>query len=263
MANPSNPGSLTSHGSPRMARVPPQHMQASGVRPHRVPGAPADSRLEARGLTPTRRCFPFGQRSLCCGHDGHRDHYAPPTHPCRRQPAFGAPSCDETIRLAVPMALTQLGQIVMMTTDLVLIGRLGDAALAAAALAHTVLFAAFTLGMGLVSAVAPLASQAYGARAAAHGAPRAARRPVGGGDPGRADDAAAVLGRGHPGRARPAAPGRRAGGPISRPAWPGPSSRPGRSSPCATSWDAVEPARAGTVDHAGRHPDSTRCWPTP
>ena len=69
-----------------------------------------------------------------------------------------------TVRLAVPMALTQLGQIVMMTTDLVLIGRLGDAALAAAALAHTVLFAAFTLGMGLVSAVAPLAAQAYGAR---------------------------------------------------------------------------------------------------
>jgi len=79
----------------------------------------------------------------------------------------------ETIRLAVPMALTQLGQIVMMTTDLVLIGRLGDAALAAAALAHTVLFAAFTLGMGLVSAVAPLASQAYGARQ-----PRMVRRAL-------------------------------------------------------------------------------------
>ena len=79
----------------------------------------------------------------------------------------------QTIRLAVPMALTQLGQVVMMTTDLVLIGRLGDAALAAAALAHTVLFAAFTLGMGLVSAVAPLASQAYGARQ-----PRMVRRAL-------------------------------------------------------------------------------------
>ena len=79
----------------------------------------------------------------------------------------------ETIRLAVPMALTQLGQVVMMTTDLVLIGRLGDAALAAAALAHTVLFAAFTLGMGLVSAVTPLASQAYGARQ-----PRMVRRAL-------------------------------------------------------------------------------------
>ena len=70
----------------------------------------------------------------------------------------------ETLRLAVPIALTQLGQIAMMTTDLVLIGRLGDEAVAAAALAHTVFFISFTFGMGLVSAVAPLASQAFGAR---------------------------------------------------------------------------------------------------
>ena len=79
----------------------------------------------------------------------------------------------ETVRLALPMALIQLGQVVMMTTDLALIGRLGDAALAAAALAHTVLFAAFTIGMGLVSAVAPLAAQAYGARQ-----PRMVRRAL-------------------------------------------------------------------------------------
>jgi multidrug resistance protein, MATE family len=64
----------------------------------------------------------------------------------------------------VPIALTQLGQIAMMTTDLALIGRLGDEAVAAAALAHTVFFIAFTFGMGLVSAVAPLAAQAFGAR---------------------------------------------------------------------------------------------------
>src|ERR1700677_1103118 len=70
----------------------------------------------------------------------------------------------ETLRLAVPIALTQLGQIGMMTTDLVLIGRLGDEAVASAALAHTVFFISFTFGMGLVSAVAPLAAQAFGAR---------------------------------------------------------------------------------------------------
>src|SRR6202051_4795683 len=70
----------------------------------------------------------------------------------------------ETLRLAVPIALTQLGQIAMMTTDLAFIGRLGDAALAAAALAHTVFFVTFTFGIGLVSAVAPLAAQAFGAR---------------------------------------------------------------------------------------------------
>src|ERR1019366_2716619 len=70
----------------------------------------------------------------------------------------------ETLKLAVPIAPTQLGQIAMMTNDLALIGRLGDEALAAAALAHTVFFVTFTFGMGLVSAVAPLAAQAFGAR---------------------------------------------------------------------------------------------------
>ena len=70
----------------------------------------------------------------------------------------------ETLKLAVPMALTQLGQIAMMTTDLALVGRLGDQAVAAAALASTVFFVTFTVGMGLVSAVAPLAAQAFGAR---------------------------------------------------------------------------------------------------
>src|SRR5262245_45341578 len=79
----------------------------------------------------------------------------------------------ETVRLALPIALTQLGQVAMMTSDLALLGRLGDAVVAAAALAHTVLFAAFVLGMGLVSAVAPLAAQAFGARE-----PRMVRRAL-------------------------------------------------------------------------------------
>ena len=79
----------------------------------------------------------------------------------------------ETLRLALPIALTQLGQVAMMTTDLALLGRLGDQVVAAAALAHTVLFVAFVLGMGLVSAVAPLAAQAYGARN-----PRVVRRAL-------------------------------------------------------------------------------------
>src|SRR5664280_1896638 len=79
----------------------------------------------------------------------------------------------DTLRLAAPMALTQLGQIVMMTTDLALIGRLGDEAVAAAALANAVYFVCFTVGMGVVSAVAPLAALAFGARD-----PRRVRRAV-------------------------------------------------------------------------------------
>src|SRR3954471_12133871 len=83
-------------------------------------------------------------------------------HEAPRNPL--ARELTETLKLAVPIALTQLGQIAMMTTDLALIGRLGDEAVAAAALAHTVFFVAFTFRGGLVSAVAPLAAQAFGAR---------------------------------------------------------------------------------------------------
>jgi MATE family multidrug resistance protein len=78
-----------------------------------------------------------------------------------------------TLKLAWPMALTQLGQIAMVTTDLAMLGRLGDKVVAAAALAHAVLFSGFVIGMGIVSAVAPLAAQAYGARQ-----PRLVRRAL-------------------------------------------------------------------------------------
>ena len=79
----------------------------------------------------------------------------------------------DTVKLAWPMAMTQLGQIAMMTTDLALIGRLGDAAIAAVSLAHLILFVGFVFGMGPVSAVAPLAAQAFGARQ-----PRMVRRSL-------------------------------------------------------------------------------------
>jgi MATE family multidrug resistance protein len=95
--------------------------------------------------------------------------------------AVGAPAARaiwrdelaETVKLALPIALTQLGQVAMMTSDLALIGRLGDEAVAAAALAHTVLFTLFVIGMGLIGAVTPLASQYFGARE-----PRMLRRSV-------------------------------------------------------------------------------------
>ncbi len=79
----------------------------------------------------------------------------------------------ETVKLALPIALTQLGQVAMMTSDLALIGRLGDKAVAAAALAHTVLFTVFVSGMGLINAVTPLCAQYFGARE-----PRMVRRAL-------------------------------------------------------------------------------------
>lgn len=87
--------------------------------------------------------------------------------------ALWRPELTETVKLALPIALTQLGQIAMMTSDLALIGRLGDKAVAAAALAHTVIFTVFVIGMGIVSAVTPLAAQYFGARQ-----PRMVRRAL-------------------------------------------------------------------------------------
>lgn len=104
------------------------------------------------------------------------------THPGTISAARSAPQSEpfvwrnevaDTVKLAWPMALTQLGQIAMMTTDLALIGRLGEAAVAAVGLAHLVLFLGFVFGMGIVSAVATLAAQAYGARE-----PRMVRRAL-------------------------------------------------------------------------------------
>ncbi|WP_375784817.1 MATE family efflux transporter [Bradyrhizobium sp. Pha-3] len=69
----------------------------------------------------------------------------------------------ETAKLALPMVLTQVGQIAMMTTDLAFVGRIGVEALAAAALASRVYFVSFAFGMGLLAAIVPLAAQAFGA----------------------------------------------------------------------------------------------------
>lgn len=88
-------------------------------------------------------------------------------------PSIWRTELADTVKLSLPLALTQLGQVAMMTTDLALLGRLGDHIVAATALAHTVLFGAFVIGMGVVSAVAPLAAQAFGARQ-----PRMVRRSL-------------------------------------------------------------------------------------
>lgn len=73
------------------------------------------------------------------------------------------PELSETARLAFPMVLTQIGQIVMMTTDLVFIGRIGADVLAAAALATRIYLFGLTLGLGLLAAIQPTVAQAFGA----------------------------------------------------------------------------------------------------
>src|SRR4029450_12045437 len=66
--------------------------------------------------------------------------------------------------LAVPLAATQLAQMAMVTTDLVMIGRLGETPLAAAALGATLWVFGWLVGYGPAAAVAPVVAQMVGAR---------------------------------------------------------------------------------------------------
>jgi MATE family multidrug resistance protein len=70
-------------------------------------------------------------------------------------------------KLALPLAVTQFAQMAVMTTDVVMLGRLGKSALASAAIGNTVFYFAWLVGAGPVSALAPMIAQALGARAQA------------------------------------------------------------------------------------------------
>jgi MATE family multidrug resistance protein len=67
-------------------------------------------------------------------------------------------------KLAWPLAATQFAQMAVMTTDIVMLGRLGKTALASAAIGNTVFYFAWMIGMGPMSALAPMIAQALGAR---------------------------------------------------------------------------------------------------
>jgi len=67
-----------------------------------------------------------------------------------------------TLALAWPIALTNIAQIAMPTTDVILIGRLGPDALAAAALATNLYFAFLFFGIGVVTATAPMIARELG-----------------------------------------------------------------------------------------------------
>jgi MATE family multidrug resistance protein len=69
----------------------------------------------------------------------------------------------ELMKLAAPLVLTQLSQMAIMTTDVVMLGRLGKTALASAALGNTVFFFTWLVGCGPVAAVAPMIAHIRGA----------------------------------------------------------------------------------------------------
>lgn len=67
-----------------------------------------------------------------------------------------------TLALAWPLVVSNLAATLLTTVDLILIGRLGADALGAAALATNLFHTCLMVGIGLVSAVAPLVAADYG-----------------------------------------------------------------------------------------------------
>ncbi len=88
----------------------------------------------------------------------------PVAHP---HPLGWKAECRETLRLAGPLALANLLQMLTYSVDVMFIARLGPAELAASALAVAVFAVLISAMSGLSSAVSPLVSAELGARAPA------------------------------------------------------------------------------------------------
>lgn len=89
-----------------------------------------------------------------------------PVIPGRRHHAFLA-EARELLRLAVPLAATQLAQMIVLATDTVMLGHFSKEALAAAALGNTVYFLVWLLGSGMPMAVSPVIAHVQGRHSAA------------------------------------------------------------------------------------------------
>jgi len=68
----------------------------------------------------------------------------------------------ELLRLAIPLAATQLAQMIVLATDTVMLGHFSKEALAAAALGNTVYFLVWLLGSGMPMAVSPVIAHVQG-----------------------------------------------------------------------------------------------------
>ncbi|MEQ9246805.1 MAG: MATE family efflux transporter, partial [Nitratireductor sp.] len=66
------------------------------------------------------------------------------------------------LALAWPMVLTNLAQIAMTTTDVMMMGRLGPDSLAAGTLGYNLYFAPLIFGLGLLLATSPMMASALG-----------------------------------------------------------------------------------------------------
>lgn len=79
-------------------------------------------------------------------------------------PTIISPHIRETLKLAWPIIMGQIGHIIIMQADTIMIGQLGKTELAAATLANSIFFLPFVIGFGICMAISPLVAQALGAK---------------------------------------------------------------------------------------------------
>lgn len=70
----------------------------------------------------------------------------------------------ELMKLAWPLVATQLAQMAILTTDVIMLGRLSKEALAGAALGNTVFYFAWLFGLGPTAAISPMIAHILGGR---------------------------------------------------------------------------------------------------
>lgn len=97
----------------------------------------------------------------------------------RHLPIFGSRQALVTearalLRLAVPLAATQLAQMIILATDTVMLGHFSKEALAAAAIGNTVYYLTWLMGSGIPMAVSPVIAHIQGE----HGEKQSVHRKV-------------------------------------------------------------------------------------
>ena len=73
------------------------------------------------------------------------------------------PEIDRVLKLAIPVALAELGWMSMTTVDTIMVGRLGPAAIGAIGVGSSVFYTFSIFGMGLLFGLDTLVSQSFGA----------------------------------------------------------------------------------------------------
>ena len=79
-------------------------------------------------------------------------------------PEAWAKEARQLLRLAGPLVITQLAQMIVMTTDIVMLSRYGETSLASAGLGNTVFFLCWLIGTGPAAAVSPMIAHILGAQ---------------------------------------------------------------------------------------------------